>query len=198
MAAFNISLSKTRCDDIPTDALRRKHESEIASNVCSVKKSEIQEFVELVGKKGYSFCPSTFKNACQRKDTFKQSQLFALFFNNLSHNNKKRNNSFSFDDIAQRARKYNLPIFLPTMFSPAFRGNPTINYFVLCFSMRYQFAAFEKLKQYRKPCSQSFQKQIRSMVVSLISTSAAIASYIMMKQCLLSILMWCSWVCASA
>ena len=105
MAAFNISLSKTRCDDIPTEALRRKHESEIASNVCSVKKSEIQEFVELVGKKGYSFCPSTFKNACQRKDTFKQSQLFALFFNNLSHNNKKRNNSFSFDDIAQRARK---------------------------------------------------------------------------------------------
>ena len=111
MAIFDICLSKTRCNDIPSETTRRGQENEIASNVCSVKKSQVQEFVELVGKKGYSFCPSTFKNACQRKDTFKQSQLFALFFNNLSHNNKKRNNSFSFDDIAQRARKYNLPIF---------------------------------------------------------------------------------------
>ena len=192
MAIFDICLSKTRCNDIPSETTRRGQENEIASNVCSVKKSQVQEFVELVGKKGHSFCPSTFINVYRRKDTFKQTQLFALFFNNSSNDNKKHSNSFSFDDIAQRARQYNLPIFLPTMFSPAFRGNPTINYFVLCFSMRYQFAAFEKLKQYRKPCSQSFQKQIRSMVVSLISTSAAIASYIMMKQCLLSILMWCS------
>lgn len=111
MAIFDICLSKTRCNDIPSETTRRGQENEIASNVCSVKKSQVQEFVELVGKKGHSFCPSTFINVYRRKDTFKQTQLFALFFNNSSNDNKKHSNSFSFDDIAQRARQYNLPIF---------------------------------------------------------------------------------------
>ena len=150
MAAFNISLSKTRCDDIPTEALRRKHESEIASNVCSVKKSEIQEFVELVGKKGYSFCPSTFKNACQRKDTFKQSQLFALFFNNLSHNNKKRNNSFSFDDIAQRARKYNLPIFFAYDVFSSFSWEPNHQLFCIVFLNEIPICSFREAEAIQK------------------------------------------------
>lgn len=111
MSAFDICLSKTRCHDIPTLATRGIQVLETATNPISVQNDQIQLFVDAVGAKGHSFCPSTFTDVHPRKDTFKQTKLFALFFDNLSRPNKKRNNHFSFNDIAQRARQYNLPIF---------------------------------------------------------------------------------------
>ncbi len=111
MSAFDICLSKTRCQDIPTAATRETQTLGIAENPISVQTNQIQLVVNAIGANGCSFCPSTFTDVFPRKDTFKQTRLFALFFNNLSHLNRKHDNNFSFDDIAQRARQYNLPIF---------------------------------------------------------------------------------------
>lgn len=111
MNVFDICLSRTPCEDIPTSTIRGTQVMGIASNQISIQDDQVRSFVSAVGAKGYSFCPSTFTDAYPRKDTFRQTRLFALFFDNLSRPNKKLDSIFSFDTIAQRARQYNLPIF---------------------------------------------------------------------------------------
>ncbi len=83
--------------------------------------------------KGYSFCPSTFTNAYPSKDTFKQTQLFALSFNILSSTIKKQNSKFSFVDIEQRARQYNLPIFFAYDIFSSFSWEPDHQMFCISF-----------------------------------------------------------------
>ena len=111
MTTFDICLSKTCWCDVPSASMRESLSKGIAQNIFSVESSQSKMFVNIVGAKGYSFCPSTFTNEHLSKDTFKQTQLFALSFNNLSSSNKKQDSGFSFADIKQRARQYNLPIF---------------------------------------------------------------------------------------
>ncbi len=133
MTTFDICISKTRCYDIPTASMRESLAKGIAKNLFSVQNGQFQTFVNAVGVKGYSFCPSTFTNAYPSKDTFKQTQLFALSFNNLSSTIKKQNSKFSFVDIEQRARQYNLPIFFAYDIFSSFSWEPDHQMFCISF-----------------------------------------------------------------
>lgn len=133
MITFDICLSKSHCYDIPTASMRKSLAKGIAQNSLSVQSGQYIKFVNMVGRKGYSFCPSTFINTYPGKENFKQTQLFAISFNNLSSSNKKQNSSFSFDDIAQRTRQYNLPIFFAYDIFSSFSWEPDQQMFCIVF-----------------------------------------------------------------
>lgn len=78
-----------------------------SKNPVVVTKHSLNEFVGLVGKKGYLFCPSTFHDHKKGEETYQQSQLAALYFNGISISGKK---PVLYDEIYDRAKRYDLPI----------------------------------------------------------------------------------------
>lgn len=59
----------------------------------------LKEFADLIGNKGYTWCPAVFKNQ-RKKDDFIQVQMIALDFDE----------GISFDDVLERAKRYMQPI----------------------------------------------------------------------------------------
>lgn len=65
----------------------------------------IEKLVDGVGNKGRAFCPATFYEGWRSKDHFEQQRLFALDFDNKDPAKK-----VTFDDIKERADRYELPV----------------------------------------------------------------------------------------
>ena len=66
---------------------------------------EIKEFSAKVSIDGCSFSPATFKNGCKNKKSFVQQQFIALDFDN-----KDPDHIVSFQEIKERADRYDLPV----------------------------------------------------------------------------------------
>ena len=60
--------------------------------------NDIIKFKDLIGQKGYSFCPATFYNGIRNQDNFEQTQLMVLDFDR----------GISFIEVYNRAIQYSL------------------------------------------------------------------------------------------
>lgn len=69
----------------------------IASNPTCM---EVKEIAQLVGEKGYTFCPAIFCGGNRRIDSFEKMQIFALDFDD----------GISFEQVRMRAEEYHIPI----------------------------------------------------------------------------------------
>ncbi|MCL2052854.1 MAG: hypothetical protein FWG90_00210 [Oscillospiraceae bacterium] len=72
----------------------------IGKNIQSVSQDNIKQFVQMVGKEGYTFCPATFNEGERNKANFNQQQLFALDFDG----------GVTFEEVKDRSERYNLPM----------------------------------------------------------------------------------------
>ena len=108
MNQFKVSITKNRYGDILSQAELRSMDVPIAKTSCMITDNNFKEFVKLVGKKGYPFCPATFKEGIKSKKTFVQSQVLALYFD-ITDSEK---GEASYDKIYDRAKRYELPILL--------------------------------------------------------------------------------------
>lgn len=106
MNRFKVSITENRYRDILSQAELRSMDTSIAKSSCMVTDSDFKKFVILVGKCGYPFCPSTFKEGIKSKKTFAQSQLLALYFDITNIEKGKA----SYDKIYDRAKRYELPV----------------------------------------------------------------------------------------
>lgn len=81
------------------------------------KELELEELANLIGTKGYTFCPAVFSEGQRKKDCFLQMQLFGLDFDT----------GIEFDKVEEIAKKYRLSIafayytFSSTKEKPRFR-----------------------------------------------------------------------------
>jgi len=90
MNKFKVSINKIALKMEPNKKTMDVLESFIAEGSKVINKDNIESFVEQVSSKGYTFCPSTFKNNIKSKETFEQSQLFALYFDSFSSQNNRK------------------------------------------------------------------------------------------------------------
>ena len=74
----------------------------IANNPTEIayNKRDIKDFANNISNNGYAWCPCTFNDGQRRSSTFKQLQFLALDFDN----------GVTWDEVKNRADKYNLPI----------------------------------------------------------------------------------------
>lgn len=113
MKKFKVSINDIPNKVEPCNAAMKVYDTYIADNAELVKRDNIRTFVERVGSKGHTFCPSTFKNGVKSRETFEQSQLFVLYFDSLENKNT------SFEKMKARASQYDLPVlFAYDVFSP--------------------------------------------------------------------------------
>ena len=82
---------------------------QISNRICKCDRvvvlKEIKDFelfANLVGEKGCTFCPATFRNESRSQDNFEQMQILALDFDG----------GISLQQVIERAKKYYLPIFI--------------------------------------------------------------------------------------
>ena len=104
MSSFNISIHLRAFKDAPNEADMKAIDSFIAKQAQSITTKELVPFIRAVGERGFVFCPSTFKDGIKSRETFEQTQLFVLTFDN--ENNEK----LSFKRIKARAGYYGLPM----------------------------------------------------------------------------------------
>ena len=109
MEQFKVSINKIQRKEMPTRKEMEMLEALVADHPETIRSGNIKSFVEQVGAKGCTFCPSTFKGSSKSMETFEQSQLLALSFDSFDDVN---NRNLTFDKIKERAEKYNLPILL--------------------------------------------------------------------------------------
>lgn len=130
MNRFKVSVAENRYRDILSQAELRSMDTSIAKSSCMVTDSNFKKFVILVGKCGYPFCPSTFKEGIKSKKTFAQSQLLVLYFDIT--NIEKRNTSY--DELYDRAKRYELPVlFTYDSYSKEFADQTGRKYTRFCF-----------------------------------------------------------------
>lgn len=130
MNRFKVSVAENRYRDILSQAELRSMDTSIAKSSCMVTDSNFKKFVILVGKCGYPFCPSTFKEGIKSKKTFAQSQLLVLYFDIT--NIEKRNTSY--DELYDRAKRYELPVlFTYDSYSKEFADQAGRKYTRFCF-----------------------------------------------------------------
>lgn len=101
----------------------------IADSAKMIKRDDIRTFVEQVGSKGHTFCPSTFKDGIKSREAFEQSQLLVFYFDSLENGNT------SFEKIKARAEQYGFPVlFAYDIFSPyRLHSSATRKKFILVF-----------------------------------------------------------------
>jgi hypothetical protein len=92
-------------DNKPNNATTALLSKIIPDKIETVRQDEMKAFATLVGEKGYTFCPATFKDGKRTKESFDQTQLLALDFDN-----KEPENSISFKGVKARADRYDLPV----------------------------------------------------------------------------------------
>lgn len=104
MNKFKVSIYLKPFRNAPNEADMKAIDSFIAKQAQSITNKEFDLFIRAVGKRGCVFCPSTFRDGIKSHETFEQSQLFVLTFDN--ENNEK----LSFKRIKARAGYYGLPM----------------------------------------------------------------------------------------
>ena len=104
MKKFKVSIHPEAFRNPPTIAEMKGIDGLIAKKIVVVDNEQFGKFMQMVGKKGYVFCPSTFKDRKKSRETFKQSQLFVLSFDN------RNDEQLTFKKIRDRAKYYGLPI----------------------------------------------------------------------------------------
>lgn len=106
MENFKVSMAKTHARypliAPELDALK----ATIVKFTPTINQHNFKEFVGVIGRKGWIFCPATFKENIKSEETFEQSQLFALYFDNT----RRTNTRISFDEAIDRAKRYCLPV----------------------------------------------------------------------------------------
>lgn len=107
MENFKVSMIRPYTRGVLSNAELKNLDFLITKFSPTVDSDNFKEFVGLVGKKGWIFCPSTFSDHSKSKETYKQSQLAALYFNGISSSGKK---PASYYEIKDRAKRYDLPI----------------------------------------------------------------------------------------
>ena len=104
MKKFKISIHPEAFSSPPVIAELVRIGSTIAKSPVVVNREIFGQFVRLIGERGHVFCPSTFKDRKKSRETFKQSQLFVLSFDN------RNDEQLTFKKIRDRAKYYGLPI----------------------------------------------------------------------------------------
>lgn len=110
MNTFRVCICKEPHADIEIGAERKIRMQTIAENQFTISSDKLKRFVDLVGKKGYPFCPASFTNDHSRRDTFQQTQLFALTFSSENKYIQKHCPDLTFEDILCKSKQYQLPI----------------------------------------------------------------------------------------
>ena len=109
MDQFRVSVNKIQSKQASSPEQLKALETIVVDHPETVSSKNVKSFVERVGSKGCTFCPSTFKGSSKSMETFEQSQLLALSFDSFDGVN---NRNLTFEKIKERAEKYNLPILL--------------------------------------------------------------------------------------
>lgn len=107
MSNFKVCVYSYQFKDAPNEPSLRVIGSFIAGKEYITEVNELVPFMEQVGSKGCTLCPSTFKDGIKSTDTFEQSQLLTLSFDSFS---SPDNQDVTFEKIKARAERYNLPI----------------------------------------------------------------------------------------
>lgn len=103
---IKVSLDNKRYTSKPDDSEVAKISFRIAkSPECITNEVDMHRFAEAVGKNGYSWCPATFQNGKRDTSNYVQMQLFVLDFDN-----DKPTKMISWEQIFERAEKYDIPI----------------------------------------------------------------------------------------
>lgn len=110
MNTFRVCICKDPHADIGTSAERKIRMQTIAENQSTISSDKLKRFVDLVGKKGYPFCPASFTSNHCRRDTFQQAQLFVLTFSSENKYVQKHCPDLTFEDIRRKSKQYQLPI----------------------------------------------------------------------------------------
>lgn len=105
MSTIKVSLDKEMFWSKPNQQETAIISMRIAEKARTLELQKMNEFVESITLDGHTFCPATFKGGKRSKDNFEQQQMFALDFDN-----KDPDRTVSFEDVKDRAEKYNLPI----------------------------------------------------------------------------------------
>ena len=105
MNTIKVSLDKEMFWSKPNQQETAIISMRIAEKARTLELQKMNEFVESITLDGHTFCPATFKGGKRSKDNFEQQQMFALDFDN-----KDPDRTVSFEDVKDRAEKYNLPI----------------------------------------------------------------------------------------
>jgi hypothetical protein len=107
MLEFKVSLDRGGYTSKPNSYEVVSISDRIADQIKTFNSENIKTFVRQVTKEGHTFCPATFKNDAndfektrKRKENFDQLQLLALDFDK----------GISFDEVKDRAERYDLPI----------------------------------------------------------------------------------------
>jgi len=83
MNEFKVSFNKLELKAKPNNVEAAFLSSVIGENVETINHDNIKAFVSLVGQKGCTFSPSTFKDGKRCKENVEQTQLLPLdFYNN--------------------------------------------------------------------------------------------------------------------
>lgn len=100
MNEIKVSLIKRQFTSKPVDADAAQLSKLIPDNIVTISQDNIKSFAQMVGNKGCTFCPATFKGGKRNKESFEQLQLLALDFDG----------GVSFKTVKDRAEQYNLPV----------------------------------------------------------------------------------------
>lgn len=100
MNKFKVSLFKGNFTSIPHANMTDSLNTVAIDKVGLITRDNIEIFIELMGERGYAFCPATFADNRRDAENLEQQQLFVLDFNG----------EVSFGEISDRAKAYHLPI----------------------------------------------------------------------------------------
>ena len=105
MNEIKLSFDYRRLFQKPDTVCVAKISQSIDKSLKLLGKNEIKDFALDVSCNGYTFSPATFKDGRRCKESFEQQQLFILDFDN-----KYPNEIISFEQVNERAERYECPI----------------------------------------------------------------------------------------
>ncbi|MDE6053787.1 MAG: hypothetical protein K2G55_08505, partial [Lachnospiraceae bacterium] len=164
MNKFQVSIIRNRYGDMLSPLELKSIDTSIAQSPQMITDSNFKEFVKLVGKKGYPFCPATFRERIKSAKTFEQAQVLALYFDI----NDITDSKISFDLIYDRARRYELPIlFAYDSYSQMFAGSDNVKCtrFCLVFLLDISFGELKEAEAVQKALMMIFPEADKSCSV---------------------------------
>ena len=110
---FRLCLYRPTSDYVLSERNREKINTDIADMEIAISRQNIVTLMKGIGKDGWIFCPSTFQGQSwefksKSPETFQQSQLFVLSFDNQV--GESINEKLSYEEIEARAKRYGLPM----------------------------------------------------------------------------------------
>ncbi len=164
MREFKASIVRNRYGDMLSSLELKRIDTSIAQSPQTITDSNFKEFVKLVGKKGYPFCPATFRERIKSTKTFEQSQVLALYFD-ITDN---MDSNISYDEICDRAKRYELPIlFAYDSYSQIFAGSDNVKCtkFCLVFLLDISFTEVKEAEAVQKALMMIFPEADKSCSV---------------------------------